>query len=265
MNRWFRSPICVIALTIFCCIAAANAFGNIIITGPAAGNHISQLPATDADDLVMLNPDPVTYLAGATAAMQAALKADFALWNFTYAAGLGGTLNINQYKATTTADDNGGGLLEVTYTRAANDPTIANLHWIQMVVTNRPLGGGPTTGYIDPRPNDDTLPFYWTLAEDANAADGNKTATTYHFFDNSSRNAMTDPDLITWRGELMLASWDGNDPGNVTVYDGIRWGWDLTDTVPEQSALILCLTGCLVIALWRAFSSRGQLQRNRGQ
>jgi hypothetical protein len=169
---------------------------------------------------------------------------------------LSGTLNIDQYKATTSGDDNGGGLLEGTYTRAATDPAIADLHWIQMVATNRPLGGGPTTGYIDPRPNDDTLPFYWTLAEDTSAADGNKTATTYHFFDNSSRNATADPDFITWRGELMLASWDGSNPGNVTVYDGIGWGWDLTDGVPEPSTLVLLLVGCVAIGVRRTVSAR---------
>jgi hypothetical protein len=235
-------------------LGATPTFGGIVISGPAAGNHIHQLVIPPDGDTVTLNPDPVTYLAGATAAMKVALAADFPAWTFTYAAGLNGTLNIDQYKATSAGPHNGGGLLELTYTRATTDPAITDLHWIQMVVTNVPLGGGPITGYIDPRPNDDTLPFYWTLVEDGQPANGNKTATTYHFFDNSSRNLHT-PNFITWRGDLMLASWNGADPGNVTVYDGIRWGWDL-QAVPEPSSLVMFLVGCFGIGLHRARCKR---------
>lgn len=235
--------------------SAPHAFG-ITITVPAVANHVHQLPATDADDMVSLNPDPITYLKGATAAMKVALAADFPTWIFRYNAGLKGTLNLDRYKATTEGDDNGGGLIEATYTRAATDPAIADLHWIQMVVTNQPLGGGPNTGYIDPRPNDDTLPFYWTLAEDNDINSGNKTAATYSFFDNSMRNDLTDPDLVIWRGDLMLASWD--DPGIVTVYDGIQWGWDLVDTVPEPSSLLLLLIGGFCVGIERAVSKKRQ-------
>ncbi len=239
---------CVILAAAPFYLGTATAFGNITINGPAAGNHINTLPATDADDTITLNPDPVTYVPTATAAMKGALAAQFPAWTFVYMGGLNGTLNINSYEATTTGDDNGGGLIDATYTRAATDPAIADLHWIQLVTTNYPLGGGPVTGYIDPLPNDDTLPFYWTLPEDGNALDGNKTATTYHFYDNSSRNDRTDPDLINWSGQLMLASWDGNDPGTVYVYDGINWGWTLVDTVPEPSSVAaLLLVGGLAL------------------
>lgn len=256
MELLYRCAMCLILVTVVSYVDATPASGGFIIQGPATGNHIHQLVISPDGDTVTLTPDPVTYLAGATDAMKAALAADFPAWNFNYAAGLNGTLNIDRYKATSEGPHNGGGMLELTYTRAPTDPAIANLHWIQMVVTNVPLGGGPITGYIDPRPNDDSLPFYWTLVEDNNL-NGNKTASTYRFFDNSSRTCLDHPDLITWRAELMLASWDGADPGNVTVYDGIRWGWDLK-CVPEPSSLVLWFGSVVGIGLHRSVRKRRQ-------
>jgi hypothetical protein len=226
----------------------SSAFGGIIISGPAPGNHVSQLVIPPDGDTITLNPDPVTYLAAATSSIKAALTAEFPVWNFTYSSGLSGTLNINEYKATSAGAHNGGGLLDATYTRAASDPLIADLFWIQMVVTNVPLGGGSVTGYIDPRPNDDSLPFYPDV-------DYNKTATTFSFFDTSRRSCGSHPGFITWRGELMLASWDGSDPGNVTVYDGIRWGWDLK-CVPEPTSVVLWVMGGVGIAIRRAGQRR---------
>jgi hypothetical protein len=36
--------------------------------------------------------------------------------------------------------------------------------WTQTITTNVPLGGA-TSPYVDPHPNDDAKPFYWTDAE----------------------------------------------------------------------------------------------------
>ena len=245
----------ILGLTAALCISSMPAKGAFMINGPAMASHLNQIVLGDGDTVTLM-PDPVTYLGAATAAMQASLAATFPLWNFTFAVGgLNGTLDINQYKATSAAPHSGGGLLDLTYNRAVGDPTIANLHWIQLVSTNVPLGG-PTSPYIDPRPNDDTLPFYWTLAEDGNVNAGNKTATTYDFFDNSTRPLTSHPQTITWRGELMLASWDNAEPGNVTVYDGVRWGWDLV-SVPEPAS-------GTVLFLWATiFMGAGMRQRRR--
>jgi hypothetical protein len=238
-----RRAVLGLAIAIVLASSARQASANITINGPANANHVNRV--ANGDDWSQLMPDPVTYLRTATQNMKNALAADFPAWTFIYRAPLNGTLNINQYKAVLPQDEVGGGRLEATYTRANTDPAIADLHWIQMIDTNVPLGGN-TNFYIDPRPNDDTLPFYWTLAEDNNANDGNKTANTYHFFDQSKRDLSSDT-LKTWRGELMLASWDGNDPGTVYVYDGIRWGWNAksTDTppAPEPSSLALLVIG----------------------
>ena len=42
----------------------------------------------------------------------------------------------------------------------------AGFKWTQTIDTNVPLGGA-TSPYVDPHPNDDTKPFYWTDAEHA--------------------------------------------------------------------------------------------------
>lgn len=52
--------------------------------------------------------------------------------------------------------------------------------WTQTIDTNVPKGGS-TSPYVDPRPNDDTKPFYYTDAEHA--------ASPTTFYDRPSRNA----------------------------------------------------------------------------
>ena len=99
--------------------------------------------------------------------MQARLAAEFPAWTFTYAAGgLAGTLTLNTYNAGSKGPHNGGAIIDATYSRAAGDPALGNLQFIQMVDTNRPLGGN-TTPYIDPRPNDDTEPYYHRVVGEA--------------------------------------------------------------------------------------------------
>lgn len=249
-----RSIASVILTTALAAFGTAPALASLTINGPAAGNHLHQLKLADGDTVTLI-PDPVTYIDQATAAMQAALAAQFSTWNFTFnQGGLAGTININQYKATSLGPHNGGGLIDLTYTRAESDPLIEHLFWIQLVTTNRP-SGGTTSPYIDPRPNDDSLPFYYTLPQDTQPGNGDKTASTYHFADNSRRDAKLHPELITWRGDLMLASWTDNNTFDVTVYDGIRWGWNF-QTVPEPGTLALLLGAALLLVLQRRRAPR---------
>ena len=64
---------------------------------------------------------------------------------------------------------------------------------------------------------------------------GDKGSGTYRYYDFSARNCATHPDLIEWTGDLVLASF-ADTPGNtnVTIYDGVRWGWTL-QCVPEPA------------------------------
>jgi hypothetical protein len=270
-----------------CCYLVANlTFASTIkITGVTAASSIKGI---DVDNDSLVSTVPISYIAGAPDAMKTALKNQFPTWKFTYSAGLMGTLNINTYKPISLVDDNGGAILDATYTMAKGDPTIANLHWIQLVITNKPNGGGPTTGYIDPLPNDDKLPFYWTVPEDSasksvkgncgNFTQGNKTATTYHFYDCSNRTTPSDQGPTFWTGDLLLASW--TNPGgnwltttppaanqNVTIYDGIQWGWSLYDPIPEPNFAIPVFMALIGLVCWRVLSRRrippGQTQPPR--
>jgi hypothetical protein len=88
------------------------------------------------------------------------------------------------------------------------------LRWTQTIDTNVPLGG-TTSPYVDPRPNDDTKPFYWTDAEHA--------ARPTQFVDHPSRPAPSSG-TTTWRALLSLNGVDGT---TVTRFDSIAYGFDI--------------------------------------
>ena len=88
------------------------------------------------------------------------------------------------------------------------------LRWTQTIDTNVPLGG-TTSPYVDPRPNDDTKPFYWTDAEYA--------ARPTQFEDHPSRGAPASG-TTTWRAVLSI---NGVDAKTVTRFDSITYGFDI--------------------------------------
>ena len=100
---------------------------------------------------------------------------------------------------------------EAIYARDSTDPALIDLRYLHMVTSNVPAGG-TTSPYIDPRPNDDSLPFYWTRAQDNSVVGGNKGAGTYRFFDTSSRTpSSSSPTPLLWRGELYLTNYQCRD------------------------------------------------------
>jgi hypothetical protein len=194
-----------------------------------------------------------------------------AFWTFNTAGSASGDIGVTDYDATWRSASGGGGLLSATYTNSTDVPAGRQLQWMQIISTNAPLGGAASP-YIDPQPNDDNLPFYWTTAELPAYTSGPSLA----FFDfatrNTSRLASTDP--ITWNADLFLVDWNGGT--TVNVYDGLRWGWEMrsvtagsenpdgggfpTNAVPEPAGALLVLTGTTVILLVRRNSrSRGAL------
>ena len=265
MNR--RTPYAVLIASVVC-LRSTPAIAGIMITGPTT--HVPSLVVLPDGDFVRLNPDPVTYLGTGTQTLRNRLEAEFSGFTFTYHdEGLSGTLNINRYVATSVGPHTGGAVFEARYTRVATDPLLINLRYIQLVDTNDPLNGPPGP-YIDPRPNDDDLPFYYKTSEDFisrsdgdNALGGDKGSGTYRFWDRSIRACRDHPDFITWRGDLMLASFiDDGVNKHVDVYDGIRWGWDFT-CVPEPSSLVLAVIGVIGIGAHRA-ARKGRHSRGLG-
>jgi hypothetical protein len=94
--------------------------------------------------------------------------------------------------------------------------------WLQTVTTNDPSDtpvGAPLLPvpitYVDPRPNDDTKPFYWTDAEEA--------ANLGHFHDAPGRPAHP-TGTITWAAILSLG---GVNNKEVTRFASVGYGFSL--------------------------------------
>lgn len=84
----------------------------------------------------------------------------------------------------------------------------------QTIATNVPLGGG-SSPYVDPRPNDDTKPFYWT--------DGEQAANPTTFRDSPTRPA---PPSGTTTWDAVLALNGVNEATKtVTAYDALTYGF----------------------------------------
>jgi hypothetical protein len=116
----------------------------------------------------------------------------------------------------------GGGKLQARYAQSDAVPAGSTLNWLQVINTNLPLNG-PATPYLDPRPNDDSLPFYWTTAEQA--ARSTTTSVTFEDFATRTKSALATTNPITFRTQLFVAEFNGNN--TVSVRNGISWGWDI--------------------------------------
>jgi len=84
----------------------------------------------------------------------------------------------------------------------------AEYQWIQVITTNAPLNGGSDGGYVDPNPNDDGEPFYWTddESDDHNTAGAGQKRNPA-FSDAPRRpasNIPPNPDPTWWHAELIL-------------------------------------------------------------
>ncbi len=135
---------------------------------------------------------------------------------------------------------NGGNAFAVGYVPGAGDPTAANARWLQVIRTNVPLAWGVTHGttilgdpgftwYIDNGwgTNPNTDPFY--------GADDNVNGTGYAangqgLIDSPSRTIGAGQ---YWEAWAFISTRSGND---ITIYDGVHWGWEMT-AVPAPAGI----------------------------
>ena len=122
----------------------------------------------------------------------------------------------------------------LTYSATGDDPN-KNVHWIQLLydnVGNKPMYSVDT---LDP-----ASPYY----------DSAGTATAGGFFDLPGTNHAGSPHFFD--ALLLLVSGPTN-PGEVTIYGGVDWGWS-NQQVPEPSSVVLC--GLALVALFWGRMSR---------
>jgi hypothetical protein len=207
-----------------------------------------------ATGTVGLNPVVPRYLAPPTAGstlftlFQAEAPTYFPNWTAVSGAALGGTLTIDEYDARDFVAEpqpgwstpRGGVDMKATYTRAATDPEISNLRFIQLFIDNSGPNGA-LVRHIDPFPNTDRLPWYYTDAQH----NFRSTPTTMTIVDTPSDPI---PPSIPFNRrvsfETYLATFD-NTTKVATIRDGWSWGYDInvqTEAVPEPLTILASAT-----------------------
>jgi hypothetical protein len=178
----------------------------------------------------LLNPIGVTSITrGGTPGFLTQLQTRYQNWTFNTAPNdLAGIFNITTYAAQGTAQ-RVGAELRLEYIPGPGDPTPLNnsLHWIQRVFNNHDNQTDVHNDFDDKIDVGSQLinPFYDTL--------GDATETTFHDF--SGR--IDTENNHSWLADLYLVEGDG--PQNVTIYNGIQWGWsNNVQPVPEPLTVL---------------------------
>jgi len=224
------------ALAIVACssfIAPAN--GAIIVNADANGYWVNRFPQDATKRYhVLLDPVPPPHIGpGATAAEMALLAGGFPLPGFSFLndGPANGEFRVVHYDAD--VDRSLPFEFTVQYVAGPAGPPPGVLRWIQFIDTNAPILPGLPRPYLDPQPNDDTLPFYWTNAElpaETALAIG-PNFVNLQFKDRPSRPLNLAP--VNWRADLYLASVinvpnpGGGITANVAIHDGLRWGFEI--------------------------------------
>lgn len=158
------------------------------------------------------------------------VTAQYAGWTVSKDAALNGGFVTSQY-APGWSGGSGGAQFQGSYAQAQAVGAGHQLNFIQVISTNKPLGG-PNSPYIDPRPNDDNLPFYWTAAEAA----AKSTSKSVSFSDFSKRppDNLKAIGSINWSAALYPVDYDG--ATTVKVGNGVQWGWEMKQATVGHAA-----------------------------
>lgn len=222
---------------------------------------------TGMNGVVSLNPLSATLLARGGTAGLLNLLVPFSQpvgmggggWTFTTAAAdLNGKFNIDVYDAFVNAAVNPnsvGANFAMDFVAGAGDPAGVVFHWIQRVFDNHAFDGahGVNEDLIDATTTS-ALTNPGRLFYDFDVA----FATPPHFEDSPRR---PDPqNFHSWNAELYLVSIPNVGSKNVTIYNGVSWGW--TNSVPDTGDTLMLLVlsaGGLLIVRWRSHrrASRG--------
>ncbi|MBN2588490.1 MAG: choice-of-anchor K domain-containing protein [Sedimentisphaerales bacterium] len=200
---------------IFTVMVAAVDASTISITDP---NPVTR--AFSSDGAAVVTTVPITGISSSSF-NTGLVTSEYSSWSVNTGTSSPGTFSVSSYDAGFTSSS-GGAQIQVTYDNGSPVSAGQQLQWVQFISTNSPLGG-TSSPYIDPRPNDDTLPFYWTSAELPSYTSGNSLG--FSDFSKRSISQLSTTDPIEWRANLFQVQWDG--ATTITANDGLQWGWDM--------------------------------------
>lgn len=209
----------------------------VIVNLDANGFLTPRFPS-DATQTYRVRLDPlvaitgVEYRGGPTLAERIRARFDFPAWTFVVGGAIPGVFQVNGYDVHVDSDLPFN--FTVDYLPPAGFVPPGQLNWMQFIHTNAPCKPGLVRPYIDPQcmgpaPGmpDDARPFYWTAPERFAAV---LPGGGLRFLDYPSRPLQAG---LFWYADLYLTTWDMLDPGTVTIWDGLRWGFRINCIGPE--------------------------------
>ncbi|OGR24602.1 MAG: hypothetical protein A2X83_11965 [Desulfuromonadales bacterium GWD2_54_10] len=155
-------------------------------------------------------------------------------WTFLAAAqDLQGSFSVTAYNVFFNGTVTGGGFA-FDYIPAGTDPLNkgnAEIHWIQRIVSNhkRRSSHGTPENRIDVRTPKDKetrpdVPFYDVIPKGDKRFDAFSRSLPPHYEFDAGRNDAENNHK--WNAEVYLVSINKNAPKNVTIYNGVSWGWE---------------------------------------
>jgi hypothetical protein len=268
LQKWMGGPCAWTGVVVVLALAGA-AHAGLVDNNPAANQSAVRPDGTGRSDL---NPWRATFMpAGSCPWIQTALDAQGyravrpgiddpatigdGRWVINRL-NLAGSLTLDTYKAfvdsapvvsvaghsiysVTDVTGLGGAAYGLKYTPGVGDPT-TNLHWLQVINTNRPSTGANNPGgnqiYLDNEENAGTSPWYDTgLANDPTGYDYNADSSLLdRWIADRPRRLLEDG--VTWQAQTFLATWN-TATETINIYDGVWWGFGLA--VPSPATLLM--------------------------